>query len=473
MKPLDKFISDEIPQYYYYIFGFITAFFILFYVHYSFTAWFIQDDIGFLYTFYKNLAWENFFSFNTLYRFLSINLYWHYLYKFFGNTATLYFITNLLILCANTIILFFFIRGLCKDTAIAVVAGIIYFIMPPTIKNITWICNNQHLFSHFFAFLFLHIYFNKGVIDDLNIKKGVILTILLGCTLISNFLAAFIIPSLIIYHILYFKEIKLKKINILFLIFWVFLFTAFVIASKYLVGMLRSPEYGIDLSLATFIKTLQSYSHHIYKNLPILIISIILIFAIGIIKKDKLIIFFISSSLCFYMPYAFAVFQRNANYLAISYLFYCTGIILILKKHIRMPILILLFVLYNFINTHHMVREFSENPAGDRVRTFITQMKDEYYKKELYKYEKIYFKTDKPINYKTGIAAIDENNTPLFWRRLSSGYALKLFLDHQLDYLAVYYGEKAPADFPLFIVSKDLFRQEDIGVKRVVMPEKG
>jgi hypothetical protein len=471
LKLSDRLISDETPHYHYYIFGFITAFFILFYIHYAFTAWFIQDDIGLLHLFRENPQWLKLFSFGTLYRFLSINLYWHYLYKFFGDTAALYFIFNLLTLCANAIILFYFIRGLSESRTIALIAALIYFIMPPTIKNMTWICNNQHLFSHFFAFLFLHIYFNKGGVSGFNIEKGVILSLLLFFTLISNFLAAFIIPSIIFYHILYFKEIKLKKINVIFFVFWGISFAAFVLASKYFTEMLNTPEYGIDISISTFFKTLQSYSYHIYKNVPILVITIVLIFIVGILKKDKLIIYFITSSLLFYAPFAFAVFQRNANYIAISYLFYCTGIILILKKYVRMPFLILLFVLYNFINTHHMVREFSENPAGERVRAFISKMKDEFIINDLEKYKRIYFKTDEPINYKSGIAAIDKRDTPVFWGRLANGRALKLFLDPTIDYRVVKYDETAPKGFPLVIVSKDLYSRNDIGVKKVIMPK--
>jgi hypothetical protein len=472
MKLLEKFTSDEIPRYYYYFFGFITAFFILFYIYYSFNAWFMQDDINFLYKFGDNIRWGSLFSFNTLYRFLSIEIYWHYLYKFFGTTAALYFTTNLLILGLNTILLFLFLKGLCKDTTIALVSALVYFIMPPTIKNMTWICNNQHLMSHFFAFLFCHLYFNKGGIDDLHYPGGMLLTLLLFFTLISNFLAACFIPCIIFYHLLYLKEIKLRKPNILFLVLWGLMFIFFVLASSMFTGMLQAPEYGTSISPAVFIKTLQSYSYHIYKNVPILVITIALIYAIGIIKKDKLVLFFMSSAICFYMPYAFAVFQRNANYLAISYALYSVAIVIILKKHIRVPALILLFLLYNFFNTNRMVREFSENPAGDRVRVFIGQMKEEYFHKELFKFGKVFFKTDEPVLYKTGIEAIDKKDTPIFWLRLVDGLALKLFLDPALEYRAVKYDEKAPADYPVIIVSKDLYGRGDIGVKRVIMPDK-
>jgi hypothetical protein len=344
--------------------------------------------------------------------------------------------------------------------------------MPPTIKNMTWICNNQHLMSHFFAFLFCHIYFNKGGIDDLHFKRAILLTILLFFTLLSNFLAACFIPCILFYHLLYLNEIKLRKLNLFFLVFWGLTFIIFIIISSKFAGMLQAPEYGIDISAMTFIKTLQSYSYHIYKNVPLLVITVILIYAAGVIRKDKLIIFFISSSICFYLPYAFAVFQRNANYLSISYVLYCTSIVLILRRHIRIPILILMFLLYNFFNSHYMVKEFSENPAGDRIRTFISQMKKEYLQKELYKYNIIYFKTDEAIHYKTGIDAIDKKDTPVFWLRLVDGLALKIFLDPKLEYRSMKYDEKAPDDFPVIIVSKDLYSHEDTGVKRVIMPKK-
>jgi hypothetical protein len=236
--------------------------------------------------------------------------------------------------------------------------------------------------------------------------------------------------------------------------------------------MLQSPEYGLDLSFGTFTKTLQSYSHHIYKSVPVLVVSIILIIAFGIVKKDKLVIFFISSSMGFYIPYSFAIFQRNVNYLAISFLLYCISILIILRKHIRLPVLILLFLLYNVINTRTLLKEYSENPAGDRLKTFIAQMKDVYINKELYKYGKIYFKTDEEVTYKTGIAAIDMKDVPIFWLRLVDGKALKIFLDSKLEYHAVSYNKEAPEGFPVMIVSKDLYRREDAGLKQVIMPRK-
>ncbi len=472
MKFFSRFISDDIPRYYYYFFGFIIAFFILFYIYYSFTAWFMQDDIGFLYDFRDNIDWKGLLSFNTLYRFLSIQLYWHYLYKFFGTTAALYFTTNLLILCLNAVVLFLFIRDFCKDAGVAIVVAVIYFIMPPTIKNMTWICNNQHLMSHFFAFLFCHLYFNRGGVDNLRYAGGMLLTALLILTLISNFLAAFFVPCIIFYHLLFLKEIKLRKINILFLALWGLIFVLFIAASSFQAVMLQAPEYGMSITPAVFLRTLQSYSYHIYKNVPLLVISIALIFAVAFLKRDKLVIFLISSSLCFYAPFAFAVFQRNANYLAISYLLYCASIVLILKKHIRVPVLILLFLLYNFVNTHYMVREFSENPAGVRIRAFVGQMKIENVNKELYKYGKLYFKTDEQVHYKTGVAAIDAKSTPIFWIRLMGGKALKMFLDPGIEYHAVRYDEDAPQSFPVIIVSKDLYSSGDVGVKRVIMPKR-
>ena len=469
---LRRCTSDEIPGYYYYLFGFIAALFVLFYLYYSFSGWFFQDDISynFAFNYTKYFQFKNIFVQHSAFRFLSIDCYWFFLHKFFGNTASLYFIFNLLLLCVNSIIVFFFIRDLSRDGTIALFTAVIYLIMPATIKNMTWICNNQHLMSHFFAFLFCHIYFNKGGIDNLHARKGIFLTLLLLSTLLSNFLAAFFIPCIIFYHILYWNEVKLRKSNIFFLVFWGLILLGFIIISAKFTVMLQSPGYGIDISIGTFIKTLQTYSFHIYKNLPLLVITIVLVLAIGIIKKDKQVIFFIASSVCFYLPYSFAVFQRNINYLAISYLFYCVSIIILLKKYVRIPALLLLFFLYNVYNTHTILKEYSENPAGAKVRIFILQMKEVYTAKGLNKYKKIYFKTDEVNNYKTGINAIDKTAIPVFWTRLAEGRALHMFLDQNLEYRVLQNDQEAPRGSPVIIVSKDLYRQEDAGVKRVIMP---
>lgn len=74
----------------------VLPFFVIsyFYVSYASTAWFFQDDFGFIAE-YANSIWVNqLFDFSNFGRFVSRNIYWFLGGKLFGDNSSYYFIFN-------------------------------------------------------------------------------------------------------------------------------------------------------------------------------------------------------------------------------------------------------------------------------------------------------------------------------------------------------------------------------------------
>ncbi len=76
------------------------------YLNYAFHGWFQQDDFGSIYLYQHSLHTSNLWNFNDFGRFLSRNVYWHFLWQIFGAQAAYYFLFNFLTIAGTTFVIF-------------------------------------------------------------------------------------------------------------------------------------------------------------------------------------------------------------------------------------------------------------------------------------------------------------------------------------------------------------------------------
>lgn len=90
----------------------IAGFYTIFFIFYANNAWFYQDDFTFLYANIHKIDWSHLWTFENFGRFVTRDLYWYYLYSFFGSNSSMYFIFNLFLLVFNSILIFNLFRKL-------------------------------------------------------------------------------------------------------------------------------------------------------------------------------------------------------------------------------------------------------------------------------------------------------------------------------------------------------------------------
>lgn len=189
----------------------IVALFLFFYINYSFNAWFFQDDFSLLYSHKDRLDFFNILNIeNNFGRFISRDLYWHVLYKFFGTNASMFYIVNFLIMIVNTFILYKIINLKISNQIWSMVFALFYITNTATFSSFIWISNSQHLLGHLFVFICIYIlmkiYYNPNKIAYL------ILTLSFICGIYSNVFIVFLLPLVLFNYIF----LKIKVIVLLF-----------------------------------------------------------------------------------------------------------------------------------------------------------------------------------------------------------------------------------------------------------------
>ncbi len=467
---LKNLFSDDAPQYVKITVSFLFIFVFVFYFQYIFSAWFYQDDFEFLYQYgYLNsLSLHELKTFENFGRFLSRNIYHFLTYKIIGLNAQMYFFINLGVLLLACKFLYNFSLNFFKDKTIAISAALLYFIMAPTIRNMSWICNIQHLLSHLFLFIFLFIYFKEENRKELTIKNTLLLLITFFCAINSHVIVIMILPSLALYEILYKNEVTISRTKIILFIVLSLISVFYMIKlSKYLAA-----GYSVEISLEAVIFTLKYYTRHLFFNIIIFIILALCSIILGVVKKDKMIIFLFLTSLLFYAMPAIMIDTKFINYVALSYFFFLILFIYIVVTYFKYKyFLVLLLIICVFYLSSSKIQLYSDKPVGSEIKTFLVKAKNIYQKEKLFTYKKICFKPANDITEKIDSRFEPYAKIPLFWHELMHGIPLKLFIDNKIDYKL--YEEKECKNCPVVEVERmQRSLNENIVIDKVILPNE-
>lgn len=389
---------------------FVACYFILFYLDYSFSAWFFQDDFVFLEEYRHSLGWIQLSHIEwNLGRFISRNLYWNFLYNIFGFNAMMYYVINLLTMIASTYILFKIINSFIENKIYSALFATFYLTNFATLTTFLWISNSQHIIAHFFIFLTLYIaikIYKKDICDK---KDYFILFLVFLMGLYSNALIVFILPVIFIIFLFTSKNRNTLDYRLLIILTAISIYFVFTLNSA------KSAAYETDYSFIQIYENLQYYLS-VLKIKPWLFYSLSLILiSKSIFNKNYNALIFVLLSVSFFIPFAFLMYQKYPNYIVLSYIFYFIFMIVSFKNKHFYPILVVLLVYLSLVNTDQ-INKFRDDPYGKNLKVFVNNIKN-------YDSKKIVLKSD----------VVKENNTdfkewsmPGFWWFLGFGRVFDL-----------------------------------------------
>ncbi len=432
-------------KYYKVLFLLLLIAFSFFYILYSNCAWFYQDDFSFLWEFKNNTGFQRvlnthsrgFNQFHYITRFFSRNIYWFSLQRIFHINASLYYLLNFLIILLNTCLLFNISKHMFRLVYLPYLVSLVYFIGYPTISNFSWISNSQHLIGHLFVFLFLYI----AVVENLRFGvKLLLLSVLFFIGIFSNAFFIFVLPGAIFFFFIN-KSVK----PVLLLLAFGLIYIAFF-ACTFSITQETNP-YSANLSTNQFISNFIFYTGHFS---VIVALSIITITAFAIVKKDKLLITPIILSFSFFLPFAFLVYQKYVNYIALPFIFYICSLVYAYEKYAKPRVLAIVLILLLGINLYWSIDRVVFNlrePLGQNVRLFLSELNQ----LDLGKYSMVFIKGKENHTNFTQVPLWD---IPPFWWHLGRGKALNyVFRDTNTRFRL--YNKDEPG-YPVIIVDDKL-----------------
>jgi hypothetical protein len=401
-----------------------------FYITYAYSAWFYQDDFGFIAHYANSIQWNQLFDFTNFGRFLSRNGYWHWGIKYFSYNAQFFYIFNFFIILCSSFLLYKLFEKYGRLNGIF--AGLFYFLLPATIESYTWLSNSQHLLGHFFVLLFVYLFTKnspqKSQTQEFIHALQLSLVLILG--FISNIFMCMVI-SLPAWIILTNKEYRRSKTAYFALGFGTLLFILFF----FKLSGNQTGAYSTSYTIEILAKNLEFYFRSALFA-AIWTISIIFGTVYALARKNYLASWLFLASAAFFLPFAFFVHQRYVQYGALTYLCFLLGIWLLLidSKFNRRPNLIsyaglaIVIVLFS-ISLRQTVKHFSQNQRGAEQKQQIQFLK--VFNSQNPDIKNYCFRSNKEVENKT---RVKEWDIPGDWWFVGFGKAFSLFVSHEKTY---------------------------------------
>lgn len=425
---------------------------------YCFHAWFYLDDFSFLQQYKSTICVDEVVSLANFGRFFSRNLYWYAMNHLFGMNSTCYFLVNLALLIIISLGCFLFVSQLTNSRITGVFSGITYFIMLPTQMNFAWLSNIQHLLGHFFILVFLLLSCNERFISSTHrlrtsLNSGLIIIFVFG--IYCNIGIVAVIPSLIAYIIIFKGISGLDKSKVTLILILSLCSILFYLRLKDNLPL----EYATQFTFSQFVDTFVCYATRGATWGRVKTITFIFLTAVHLLvcattvwlvfKRDRIGVFLIILAGLFYMPFAFLVFQRSRNYLALPIFFFSSSIIYLIIRYLKAPVLVYLVILMHILVSTRLAPLYDvQSATGSFQRTFIEKLNQ----LDLKGYKRVCLQSLEPLPpNKWGTPYGDVSGT---WHDLGDGDAMRLFGSVRADYLP--YGAAPCLNQPTVVVDKNL-----------------
>jgi hypothetical protein len=416
-----------------------------FYLSYGSSAWFFQDDFVFMNTYSKDLLLFQLFDFSNFGRFLSRNVYWMLGSRLFSNHASYFYLFNLATIVISAGLLYKVFVPM-QESRSALIASLIYFSMPAVITAYAWISNSQHLLGHLFLFLFMFCY-TRIEKSKLHYRHVVLLLFILIAGLLCNIFVGLVL-SLPAYYLLVDSNSRHDRS------IWLLVVAGFGLFFFFLYNLRHSAvdAYSVQIDLATLVANVNFYFKNIY-----VFFAWILIFTGGAIfslyARHKFYSWLYLASFVFFVPYAFLIHQRYAQYGALTYLFIYLALWSTLnclfadKRQVAVNIAGAFLAIILMGYSISPMRYFSGHLSGADQIQIVAQLKsfDARAGKDVQNYC-FTFKNSPRIN-----AYIKQLNSPAGWWYLGFSNAFSMFVDPAKKYELFDDGVQCDA---LFLIDK-------------------
>ena len=414
--------------------AFPVLFSIFFYMTYPQSAWFYQDDFGFIARYANSIQINQLLDFSNVGRFISRNVYWHYGINLFSYNAQYFYLFNFFVISATSYIIYKIFSAQYGHFS-GVVAGLFYFMLPATINSYAWLSNSQHIIGHFFVILFVYLFLRSS--PKGNLKSEAPRAAMLAVTVILGFASNIfmsMVLSLPIWMIATDKNHRRSKYTYFVVSVGVILFAIFFhkLAGK------QTGAYLTSYTIHTVAKNAEFYFSN--RILALLWIGAIVFGVLySFIRKKFFVAWLFIASAAFFVPFAFFVHQRYSQYGTLTYLFFLLGAWSLLHENIssRWPKLVkyigLFALLFIFTKALELpIRHFSENPRGAAQKKQIDFLR--LYDTKHPETKKYCFRSEKKVKNTTGFKGWD---IPGDWWFVGFGAAFSLFVNHEKTYKLV------------------------------------
>lgn len=406
--------------------SFIGAFLLFFYITYALKGWFFQDDFGFISQYAHSIEPRQLLNLENFGRFVSRNVYWHVGLRYFSYHAEYFYLFNLLTILATSYLLYLIFSEKYGGFE-GIVAALLYFALPATIESYAWLSNSQHLMAHFFVVLFVY-FFDR--INGTEIKRSACLSAILFFGFQSNI---FMVVTLSLPVFMSFADQRHRRLfsNYIVTFFGLCLFAWFF----YRLSGRQAEAYSTAYDFATLAENLLFYfKNKIFAALWLLAVVFGAVYAY--FKKAYFVSWLFLASLAFFVPFAFFIHQRYAQYAALTYLFFllatwsfsleifqarlsgflkCSGFILALAVFLS--------------SLQHPIRHFNGNPRGAAQKSQVNFLKN--YARQNPELSSFCFQTQDAVINTTGVEVWD---VPPDWRFAGFGEAFSLFVSSQIEF---------------------------------------
>ena len=426
--------------------SFIGALLLFFYITYALKGWFFQDDFGFISQYAHSIEPWQLLNLENFGRFVTRNVYWHVGLRYFAYHAEYFYLFNLLTILATSYLLYLIFSEKYGRFE-GIVAALLYFALPATIESYAWLSNSQHLMAHFFVVLFVY-FFDR--INGTEIKRSACLSAILFLGFQSNIFMA-VALSLPVFMLFADKRQRRIFSNYIVTFFGLCLVAWFF----YQISGHQAEAYSTAYDFATLAENLLFYfNNKIFVALWLLAVVFGAVYAY--FRKAYFVSWLFLASVAFFVPFAFFVHQRYAQYAALTYLFFllATWSFSLEIFQARLPGFLKCsgFVLALAVfssSLQHPVRHFNDNPRGAAQKSQVNFLKN--YARQNPELNSFCFQAQDAVINTTGVEAWD---APPGWRFAGFGEAFSLFVSSQIEFELANTSSRCDANF--------LFKEGDL-----------
>ena len=406
--------------------SFIGAFLLFFYITYALQGWFFEDDFGFISQYAHSIEPWQLLNFENFGRFVSRNVYWHAGLRYFSYHAEYFYLFNLLTILATSYLLYLIFSEKYGGFE-GIVAALLYFALPATIESYAWLSNSQHLMAHFFVVLFVY-FFDR--INGTEVKRSACLSAILFLGFQSNI---FMVMALSLPIFMSFADERHRRLfsNYMVTFFGLCLFAWF----SYRLSGHQAEAYSTAYDFSTLAENLFFY----FKNkifVALWLLAVVFGAVYAYFKKAYLASWLFLASVAFFVPFAFFMHQRYAQYAALTYLFFLLASWSFsleifqarLSGFLKCCGFILALAVFSS-SLQHPVRHFNENPRGAAQKSQVNFLKN--YVQQNPGLNSFCFQTQDAVINTTGVEAWD---APPDWRFVGFGEAFSLFVSSQIEF---------------------------------------
>ena len=406
--------------------SFIGAFLLFFYITYALQGWFFQDDFGFISQYAHSIEPWQLLNFENFGRFVSRNVYWHVGLRYFSYHAEYFYLFNLLTILATSYLLYLIFSEKYGGFE-GIVAALLYFALPATIENYAWLSNSQHLMAHFFVVFFVY-FFDR--VNGTEIKRSACLSAILFLGFQSNI---FMVMALSLPIFMSFADERHRRLfsNYMVMFFGLCLF----VWSFYRLSGHQAEAYSTAYDFSTLAENLFFY----FKNkifVALWLLAVVFGAVYAYFKKAYLASWLFLASVAFFVPFAFFMHQRYAQYAALTYLFFLLATWSVsleifqarLSGFLKCSGFILALAVFSS-SLQHPVRHFNENPRGAAQKSQVNFLKN--YARQNPELSSFCFQAQDAVINTTGVQVWD---APPDWRFAGFGEAFSLFVSSQIEF---------------------------------------